>query len=76
MGNGVSVGSYGRCWHPQHVEVGWRPTAKAIGNGLIAAGIGSAMSHGPGQLTTTARGWMTRAMVGAGYPAPNGRHPG
>src|SRR6266850_4006453 len=24
-GEWVSVGSYGRCWHPQHVEVGWRP---------------------------------------------------
>src|SRR6266850_839359 len=24
-GEWVSVGSYGRCWHPLHVEVGWRP---------------------------------------------------
>ncbi len=24
-GEWVSVGSYGRCWHPQRVEVGWRP---------------------------------------------------
>jgi len=51
-------------------------TAKAIGNGLIAAGIGSAMNHGPGPAIITARGWMTRATVGAGYPPPNGRHPG
>jgi hypothetical protein len=24
-GEWVSVGSYGRCWHPQDVDVGWRP---------------------------------------------------
>ena len=71
-GEWLSVGSYGRCWHPASLAVECGPIVTAIGCGLIVDGTGKAMSHGPGLVTTTARGCMTRFISGCGCRASNG----
>src|SRR5258708_21585238 len=49
------------------------PIVTATGCGPIAAGTGTAMNHGPGLVTTTARGCMIRFISGFGCRALNGR---
>jgi len=46
VGTWVEVGSYGRCWHPVPIAVGWRPYCS--GSGLLEplmGGIGSQPNH-------------------------------
>src|SRR2546427_3439897 len=61
---------------PRVLKRGGGPIATVIGNGPIAVGTGSAMTHGPGRVTTTDDGLMTRTMVGSGFQTSSGRRPG
>ena len=75
-GDWVTVGSYGRCWHPRHVAVGWQPYLD--GEWVYTEDGWTWVSFDPwgGDPYRCGRGSTPPTTDGSGFQGPSGPPPG